>query len=80
MFQTANGCTPGTECIELFIEELGETVEPYVLASSPSLLSVGRRCQELGYSFIWVGGKCQCFISRGGMCLPYYRWSLTYFI
>jgi len=69
MFQTANGCTPGTECVELFIEELGETVEPYLLASSPSLLSVGRRCEEFGYSFIWVAGKRPCFISPGGYLL-----------
>ena len=56
----------GAECIELFIDELGETITPYVMASSPSLLSVGLRCQEQGYSFIWVGGKSQCFITLGG--------------
>ena len=56
----------GAECVELFVEELGETVDPYLLSSSPSLLSVGLRCQGEGWSFIWIGGKSPCFISPGG--------------
>ena len=28
-------------------------VEPYVLASSPAVLSLGRRCLKDGYSFTW---------------------------
>ena len=49
-FQTASGTTPTTECLELHLEELGEVIEPYVLASTPAVLSVGKRCQEYGYS------------------------------
>ena len=41
-------------------------MEPYLLSSSPSLLSVGMRCQGEGWSFIWIGGKSPCFISPGG--------------
>ena len=61
-FQTANGCTDVTVCIKLFVGELGETIEPYIMASSPSVLSIGLRCQDLGYTFNWVGGKSPCFI------------------
>ena len=68
-FQTAAGLTPGTECLELQIEELGEIIEPYVMASTPAVLSVGRRCQEHGYSFTWVANKRPCFIAPGGYVL-----------
>ena len=49
-FQTANGVTAAREVIELYIDELGETVEPYVLASTPGVLSVGMRCNQFGYT------------------------------
>ena len=41
-FQTANGVTQTKEVVELYVDELGETVEPYILASTPGVLSVGR--------------------------------------
>ena len=44
MFQTAGGASLGTECLELHIGELDEVIEPYILASTPAVLSVGKRC------------------------------------
>ncbi|CAE7806513.1 JNK [Symbiodinium sp. CCMP2592] len=35
------------------IDGLDELIEAYVLESTPSLLSLGKRCKELGYRFIW---------------------------
>ena len=49
MFNTANGDKYATTDILLRVEELDEDVEPYVLDSTPAVLSVGRRCVDFGY-------------------------------
>ena len=72
-FQTANGITRTTEQIDLHVEELGETVEPYVLASTPGVLSVGMRCREFGYTFLWIGDNCPCFISPKGRAIVLFQ-------
>ena len=64
-FQTANGLTQAREQIELYVDELGETVEPYILSSTPGVLSVGKRCNQFGYTFLWIGDNCPCFMSPG---------------
>ena len=35
------------------IDQLNEVVTPYVLPSTPAVLSVGQRCLEKGYDFVW---------------------------
>ena len=57
MFNTANGNTDATEDILLRVDELDEDIEPYVLASTPAVLSIGRRCTDHGYSFTWPSGS-----------------------
>ena len=57
MFNTANGMTDATNDILLRVEELDEDVEPYVLDSTPAVLSVGRRCVDFGYAFHWPAGS-----------------------
>ena len=57
MFNTANGNTYATTDILLRVEELDEDVEPYVLDSTPAVLSVGRRCVDFGYAFHWPPGS-----------------------
>ena len=37
----------------LRIEELDETIEPYVLKNTHDVLSIGFRCLEKGYTFVW---------------------------
>ena len=39
------------------IVEFDESVEPYVLPNTPSVLSIGRRCVQEGYHFVWLSGK-----------------------
>ncbi len=65
-FQTANGVTQTREVIELYVDELGETIEPYIMASTPGVLSVGMRCNQFGYTFLWIGDNSPCFISPEG--------------
>ena len=50
---TANGLTDCTLCVSQQIVGLHETVEPYILDSTPAVLSIGRRCVEDGCAFHW---------------------------
>ena len=68
-FTAANGTTNATEKLQLHICELGKTREPYVLASTPAVLSIGMRCRKYGYTFIWIGDKRPCFIFPGRYAL-----------
>lgn len=51
-FQTANGVTTADRVARVTIDEFGEEVFPYVLDSTPTVLSVGYRCMHLVYSFV----------------------------
>ena len=50
---TANGETLANNQIRFRIPELKEVVQPYILAKTPNVLSIGRRCVDHGYSFVW---------------------------
>ena len=54
LLATANNLVNGEKVVQQQIGELGETAEPYVLDSTPDVLSIGRRCVEQGYSFQWL--------------------------
>ena len=66
-FNTANGQTVSTEAAHLYNKELKEELLPHVLSSTPPVLSVGRRCMEMGYSFVWLNGQAPNFICPDGM-------------
>ena len=50
---TASGLTDCNLCVSQQIVGLHETVEPYILDSTPDVLSIGRRCVEDGCAFHW---------------------------
>ena len=54
---TANGHTIGTDVVDVKVSGMTESCSPYVLPSTPVVLSLGKRCMEEGYGFIWVPGK-----------------------
>ena len=66
-FMTANGKTDAEEDILLHVAELDEDIEPYVMASTPAVLSIGRRCMDFGYEFRWPAGKLPYFITPKGV-------------
>ena len=41
-------------------------VKPWVLNNAPAVLSIGQRCMELGYTFVWPSGSVPCFILPSG--------------
>ena len=50
---TANGETIADQVLPLHLASLGEDVDPHVLASTPNVLSLGRRVVVDGYAFCW---------------------------
>ncbi len=56
-FETAGGLVTTDLGASVWINEFEEAVKPHVLQKeTPSVLSVGARCMEMGYSFIWLPG------------------------
>ncbi len=51
LLATTNGLVDGDKVVSQQIGELLEVAEPYVLDSTPDVLSIGRRCVEDGYEF-----------------------------
>ena len=65
---TANGESSSSKQGKVEVPELSEIVKPYLVESSPAVLSVGTRCIDKGYDFIWKGSKGEnpYFITPGG--------------
>ena len=59
---TANGPSSADQQIKVNVPSLGIEADPYVLPSTPSVLSIGYRCMEQGFDFIWKA-----------CCRPYFR-------
>lgn len=83
-FSIANGVTTADEQLWMRIKAFADDNHDakacaYVMGSTPAVLSVGRRCQEHGYHFLWVGYKTACIITNHGVfillrvisCIPY---------
>ena len=54
---TANGESSSMKQGKVKVPELNATASPYLVQSSPPVLSVGLRCVEDGFDFIWRGSK-----------------------
>ena len=57
-FHTANGVTVPISKVDLDFEAFEETANVHVLEDTPSvIISMGKRCMDHGYSFVWPSGK-----------------------
>ena len=65
MFHTANGSTATQTEAEIDLGTFDMTSHAYVLDDTPSVMSLGKRCMEEGYSFVWPSGKMPFMITRG---------------
>ena len=52
------------------IGEFGEAVALYIIDSNPAVLSVGYRCMNIGYSFLWPQGGSPYFLLPNGKVCP----------
>ena len=69
-FQTASGKTTADQVARMTVSEFGEEIAPYMLDSTPAVLSVGYRCMNLGYPFIWPKGENPYFLLPKGQVSP----------
>ena len=54
----SHGSTEANEVADVKLSALPDPVHPYVLDHTPAVLSVGTRCVDQGYSFVWpANGK-----------------------
>ena len=63
---TANGSICADKIADFSIGQLNEVVTPYVLPSTPAVLSVGQRCLEKGYDFVWRKNSAPYFVRPDG--------------
>ena len=52
-FHTANGITSTTTMVDLDFDTFNDPARAHVLEDTPSVLSLGKRCMEQGYTFVW---------------------------
>ena len=71
-FMTANGVTQTQEVMNFRPKELNQNSKAYVLEETPAVLSVGKKCMEQGYSFIWLSGRNRnpYMMDDNGECTP----------
>ena len=66
MFHTANGSTATQTEAEIDSGTFDVISQAYVLDDTPSVMSLGKRCMEEGYSFVWPSGKMPFMITKNG--------------
>ena len=65
-FHTANGVKSTTSMVDLNFDTFNEPAKAHVLDDTPSVLSLGKRCMEQGYSFVWPSGRDPYMINSDG--------------
>ena len=68
-FHTANGVTSTSKMTDIQFNVFEEPVKAHVLEDTPSVLSMGKRCLEQGYTFIWPSGKDPFMIDNSGLMI-----------
>ena len=67
---TANSPAESRGAVLTQILGMSEEVHAVELGDTPPLLSVGRRCLNEGYSFVWIAGRNPYLVTKEGMLLP----------
>ena len=62
---TANGEVQTQEEAIVYVKELGKFLTMKVLENTPAVLSLGKLCDENGYSYEWINGQKPHLIKNG---------------
>ena len=62
---TANGEVQTHEEATVYVKELGVFLTMKVLENTPAVLSLGKVCDENGYSYEWINGQKPHLIKNG---------------
>ena len=65
-FHTANGVASTSTMVDLDFDTSNEPAKAHVLEDTPSVLSLGKRCMEQGYTFVWPNGREPYMINSEG--------------
>ena len=65
MVVTANGEVPAKEEAAVYVRELDLFVTLMLLENTPAVLSLGKLCEEFGYSYHWTNGQKPHLIKIG---------------
>ena len=65
MVMTANGAVQTHEKATVYVTELGIFLTMKVLENTSAVLSLGKLCDENGYSYEWFNGQISHFIQNG---------------
>ena len=65
-FHTANGVTCSTKRSDIKFDAFDEPAKAHILEDTPSVISMGKRCVDLGYSFISPSGKSLYMLDANG--------------
>ena len=63
---TPNGLVDANKSVSFSVPELGSPIDAYVLEHTPTDVSIGTRCVNLGYHFVWRPYKRPYIITPGG--------------
>ena len=63
---TPNGLVDADKIISFKVAQLGEPISAYVMKSSPTVMSIGRRCMVHGYDFVWIAFKRPFIVTPSG--------------
>ena len=67
---TANGATYAYQTAEIYVRDLGVTVNALILGDSPPLLSLGKLCAEHGLRYVWEGANTPYIEHIGDYGIP----------
>jgi hypothetical protein len=68
-FVTANGRTLAYQSVPMYSQAMGGRIDPFLLNHTPAVLSIGKRCMEEGYSFIWKANETPYLETPSGACI-----------
>ena len=67
---TANGEVQTHEEARVYVKELGLFLTMKVLENTPAVLSLGKLCDENGYSYEWIHGQKKKHLIKNGIRIP----------
>ena len=65
-FHTANGVTSTSRMTDIKFEVFEEPVQAHVLDDTPSVRSMGKRCLDQIFTFLWPSGKDPFMSDKNG--------------
>ena len=63
-FTGVGGPTSTRSVVPITVEELDCIVEPFVLEQTPAVLTIGGRCMQGEYSFVWLNRSAPFFWNK----------------